>query len=102
MNVIFDLGGVVFNWDPDRLIAEIFENKEIHPIVRSGIINHHDWVDLDRGILSEEEAIKRGSKRTGVPEAKLRQFMQAVPPFLTPIDESLQLVEDLKNNGNKL
>jgi putative hydrolase of the HAD superfamily len=102
LNVIFDLGGVVFNWDPDKLIADIFENKEIHHIVRSGFINHHDWVDLDRGTLTEEEAIKRGSGRTGVPESKLKRFMQAVPPFLTPIDESLQLVQDLKDNAHKL
>jgi putative hydrolase of the HAD superfamily len=28
--------------------------------------------------------------------------MQAVPPFLTPIDKSLQLIQELKNNNNKL
>jgi putative hydrolase of the HAD superfamily len=52
MNVVFDLGGVVFTWDPDKLIADIFENKEVHQVVRSEIINHHDWVELDRGTLS--------------------------------------------------
>ncbi len=102
MNVVFDLGGVVFTWDPDKLIADIFENKEVHQIVRSEIINHHDWLELDRGTLSEEEAIGRGSRRTGLPESELRRFMQAVPPFLTPIDKSLQLIQELKNNNNKL
>lgn len=102
MNVIFDLGGVVFTWDPDKLIADIFENKEVHQVVRSEIINHHDWVELDRGTLSEEEAIGRGSRRTGLPESELKRFMHAVPPFLTPIDKSVQLMQELKNNSNKL
>ena len=102
MNVVFDLGGVVFTWDPDKLIADIIDNKEIHHIVRSKIINHHDWNDLDRGILPEEEAIQRGSNRTGIPESELRRLMQAVPPFLIPIDDTVQLIQDLKNNHNKL
>lgn len=102
MNVVFDLGGVVFNWKPDKLIADTFENKNIHQIVLSGLFRHHDWIELDRGTLAEEEAVKRGSVRTGLPESEINRLMQAVPPFLTPIDESVQLIRDLKDNKNKL
>jgi putative hydrolase of the HAD superfamily len=59
------------------------------------------WVELDRGTLSEEEAIGRGSRRTGLPESELKRFMHAIPPFLTPIEKSVQLIQELKNN-NKL
>jgi putative hydrolase of the HAD superfamily len=93
---------VVFAWDPDKLIAEIFEEKETRQLIRSEIINHHDWVDLDRGTLSEEEAIERGSIRTGIPKSDVRQFMKAVPLFLTPIEKSVQLIRELKSNDNKL
>jgi len=102
LNVIFDLGGVVFAWEPDKLIADAIENKDIHHIVRSKIINHHDWVDLDRGTLTEEEAIKRGSERTGLPESEIGRFMKALPPFLTPITKSVQLIQELKKHNNKL
>jgi len=102
LNVVFDLGGVVFNWNPDKLIAEIFEENKNRQLIRSEIINHDDWVDLDRGTLSEGEAIERGSIRTGIPESDVRRFMKAVPLFLTPIEKSVQLIRELKSNDNKL
>jgi putative hydrolase of the HAD superfamily len=102
LNVIFDLGGVVFTWNPDKLIADIFENKDVRRRVRTDIINHGDWTELDRGTLAENEAIKRGSKRVGIPESEVTRFMQAVPHFLTPIEKSVQLIGELKDNNNKL
>jgi putative hydrolase of the HAD superfamily len=102
LNVIFDLGGVVFNWKPEKLIADTIENKDIHDVLLSGIFKHQDWVELDRGVLSEKDAIKRGSERTGLPESDINRLMEAVPPFLTPIKESVKLIRDLKNQNNRL
>jgi len=102
LNIIFDLGGVVFTWEPDKLIADTIDNKDIHHLIKEGIINHSDWVDLDRGTLSEDEAVKRGSMRTGLPESQIKRLMRAMPLSLTPINESVKLIEDLKKNHNKL
>jgi putative hydrolase of the HAD superfamily len=102
LNIIFDLGGVVFHWEPKKLIADTIENKDIHQKLLKGILRHQDWIELDRGSLSEEEAIKRGSQRTGLPESEILKLMQAVPPFLTPIEESVKLIQRLKNHNNKL
>ena len=102
MNIIFDLGGVVFNWEPKKLIADTIENSGIHQKLLTGILKHQDWIELDRGSLSEEEAIKRGAQRTGLPESEIHRLMQAVPPFLTPIEESVKLIRRLKNHNNRL
>ena len=102
MNIIFDLGGVVFNWEPVKLIADTFENQNIHNVLLTKIFKHEDWIELDRGTLAEQAAIKRGSERTGLPESEISRLLQAVPPFLTPIEESVKLIRRLKNYNNKL
>jgi putative hydrolase of the HAD superfamily len=102
LNIIYDLGGVVFNWEPVKLIADTFENHDIHDVLLTKIFKHADWIELDRGTLAEQVAIKRASERTGLPESEINRLFQAVPPFLTPIEESVKLIRRLKNHNNKL
>ena len=102
MNVIFDLGGVVVTWDPIEFIKHTVENKQIHHLLRKELMDHQDWLDLDRGILSVKDAVARAAKRTALSEEEIQHILNAVPPFLKPIAESIQLVKDLKKNGNKL
>ena len=63
MNVVFDLGGVVFNWAPDAIIDSVFEDSDTQDLVRKEVFNHSDWVELDRGTISLERAISRGAAR---------------------------------------
>ena len=95
MNIVFDLGGVVFNWQPEKIISSVFDDIDTHDIVRREIFQHQDWLDLDRGTLDYEQSIKRGAKRTGLPEAKVRHLLEQVPIHLTPIDGTLTLIEEL-------
>ena len=53
MNVVFDLGGVVVRWQPDVLIASVFDDAELRARVRREIIDHADWLALDRGVLEK-------------------------------------------------
>lgn len=102
MNVIFDLGGVVVTWDPNDFVRKTVKNKKKQHVLRSEIVDHSDWIALDRGTLSLDEAIRRGAERTGLPESEIERLLEAVPPFLMPVPGSIQLVKDLKKNGNKL
>jgi len=49
MNIVFDLGGVVFNWLPDKLIAQFSADVRIQQLIRTQVLNHPDWLALDRG-----------------------------------------------------
>jgi putative hydrolase of the HAD superfamily len=102
VNIIFDLGGVVVTWDPSEFVKNTVEDKQNQQILQTEMVNHPDWIDLDRGILTEGDAVQRGAIRTGLPEFEIQRLLRAVPPFLTPIPDSLKLVKDLKTNGNKL
>jgi len=42
LNVVFDLGGVVFTWLPDKLIESVFEDRETQETVKAGVFDHPD------------------------------------------------------------
>ena len=102
LNIVFDLGGVVFNWQPDSIIRSVFTDSRIQKLVRAEIIGHLDWLELDRGTLSQEEAIFRGASRTGLPCADIEKLLNAVPPSLTPIPGTIELIRSTKKANNRL
>lgn len=102
MNVAFDLGGVVFTWQPDQIIKSVFEDRETQKKVRSEIFAHPDWVELDRGILDRGEAIERGAMRTGLSRSEISELMRQIPRSLTPIMDTVRLIHSIKRSGNKV
>ncbi len=102
MNVVFDLGGVVFTWQPDQIIKSVFEDHETQEKVRSEIFAHPDWVELDRGILDRGEAIERGAIRTELSRSKISELMHQIPRSLTPIMDTVRLIHSVKRSGNKV
>ena len=102
MNIVFDLGGVVFNWRPDAIIESIFEDPATQNLVRKKVFAHLDWVELDRGTLSLEQAIDRGAARTGLHPRDVERLFNAVPPSLTPIEQTIELIRELTITANRL
>lgn len=102
MNIVFDLGGVVFNWHPDAIIRSIFEDTDTQDLVRKRVFEHSDWIELDRGSIALEQAIDRGAARTGLPAEDIERLLEAVPRFLTPIEATIELILELSSTKNRL
>lgn len=102
MNVVFDLGGVVVRWQPERLIASVFDAPDIRAMVRREIIDHPDWLALDRGVLSKDEAAVRGAGRTGLPAAAVQSLLDRVPASLAVIPETVALMRRVRAQGHTL
>jgi putative hydrolase of the HAD superfamily len=102
LNFVFDLGGVVFRWQPEKIIRHVFQDQKKQDLVRSEIINHADWVELDRGTLSLDQAIVRGTLRTGLPREEVEKLLNAVPQSLTPIEETIDLIRTIRGLNNRL
>src|SRR5688572_16803270 len=102
MNLIFDLGGVVVRWDPAAIIASVFEDTDVQNRIRDGVFAHPDWLELDRGTLGREDAIRRAAQRTGIEAAELTRLLIAVPSSLVPIPQTVELLYRLKARGYPL
>jgi HAD superfamily hydrolase (TIGR01509 family) len=98
-NVVFDFGGVLVRWQPEAFIAAFYADEHSRALVRDAVIRHPDWIDIDRGTLAESAAIERFAARTGRPAAEMRAFMQHIKDSLTPLPDSIALLDELAQRG---
>ena len=99
MNIVFDLGGVVVNWLPDKLAATAFADPEQQQLCLDKIIGHPDWLALDRGSITLDQAIKNAHTRTGMSEESIADFFEMLGPSLTPIKDTVDLIQELSAAG---
>ena len=53
MDVVFDLGNVVLNWNVDEILESLDNDAGEKSQLRLHLFEHPDWLDMDRGLLAE-------------------------------------------------
>jgi putative hydrolase of the HAD superfamily len=98
-NVIFDLGGVVLEWDPERILQGYYPDPESRTLMKGALFQHPDWLDLDRGTLSEADLVARAAHRTGRPVLELEGLLRAVRESLRAKPDTVALLDRLFARG---
>ena len=98
-SVIFDLGGVLIEWNPDRILASYYADPEMQALMKTAMFLHPDWLELDRGTLNEAELLARLASRTRRPAAELSGLLQAVRESLHTKPDTVALLEKLHDRG---
>ncbi len=109
-DVVFDLGGVVFRWEPLVLLQQLFPQRmpdEASARHWAGQIfqtfaPEADWALFDLGRIEPEALAQRIARRTGLSEQELQQLIDGIPPHLTPMQGTVDLIHDLKAAGHRL
>lgn len=94
-NVIFDLGGVLLEWNPDVILEGYYSDPGARAAMKAALFKHPDWLQLDRGTLAESEALVRLQQRTGRPAKELQGLFDAVRSSLTPKADTVALLQCL-------
>jgi len=102
MNVIFDLGGVVVEWSPQTICAQAFDDPALRQVAMKHILQHPDWLELDRGSLAREEAIQRASSRTTWSPDAVGDFFDTVLASLRLKADTVALMQRMHAAGHKL
>ena len=55
-NIIFDFGGVVVDFAPKDFLMDHFMNRRAEEETYALVFGSQEWLDLDRGIISREQA----------------------------------------------
>ncbi len=103
-NILFDMGNVLIRFAPDVFIrrAGIPEGPDYDLLMRE-VYRSVEWVELDRGVLTEEAALAamcaRLPERLHAAAEKLVTHWDR-PPL--PVAGMEELAEDLKNAGYEL
>ena len=77
MKVVFDFGGVLFNWHPPSLLRRELPHRAADEASASHWVREFfqgyggDWAEFDRGTVETPELVSRIARRTGLPGAEL-------------------------------
>lgn len=96
-NIIFDVGNVLLRWDPHFIVTQTFKETSDPAQLVQTIFKHQTWLDLNLGLLSEQEALVEYQTRLGIEMARLEEMMETVRESLQPLPGSLELLHALNN-----
>lgn len=108
--VVFDFGGVVFNWKPVDLILSLWphlaktteEAQALAASIFQSFVPGSDWAEFDRGSVAQPVLVQRLAQRTGLAESDLHQLVEAIPPHLVPLAATVDWIERLAKAGTRL
>lgn len=100
--IIFDIGNVLvdFRW---RQMFESFGLKEDEiEKLANATVRHQAWLDLDKGIISTEEAKEAYAKE--VPEYRefIERIYQEMDKLLVQFDYSIPWITEMKERGYRI
>lgn len=99
-NIVFDMGGVLINFDAQRYTSRFVPDPADYELIHRELFRSVEWIRMDRGSITDEEAVACVCRR--LPE----RLHQAVADILEhwhqdipPLDGVYDLVEELKGKG---
>lgn len=70
-NVVFDLGGVVVDWSPERLMEEYTGDRAMPVSLFERGFFRKFWPDYDRGTIDQVNIVREMSVFSGRPYARM-------------------------------
>ena len=95
-NLILDIGNVICDWNPDGLIASAFEIPAEQQEALSVTVGNPDWLALDRGTLTVDEAIERAQARTSLNPQGIARIYANLCTSLLALPSSMEAMHRAK------
>lgn len=101
-NIIFDIGNVLLEFKPLDYLKRTFNDDNLEKFLYKEIFQSEEWLDLDRGTLTQEQAVKIISLRNPNYEMHIKKCMANWIDILSPIEGTVTVLNQLKEKGYKL
>ena len=99
-NIVFDLGRVLIKFEPKEYIEQNIPEEKREGFY-NGIFGSAEWLMLDRGTLSYEDAKKIFKERVPGADKQIDRLFDAdLFEILQPIEENVKLLPKLKEKYN--
>lgn len=99
-NIVFDMGNVLLQFDPELFMNRIDLNEADRKILRKELWGSVEWIRTDRGSMNTHEAANSIHKR--IPERLWDTVDRLIDHWyepLVPIEGMEEIVKNLKDNG---
>ena len=95
MNVLFDLGNVVLNWDPQSIISSLNLSEVKKRAIGSQLLGSDYWLELDAGCSSETQIIERLAASSVLSASDIQQCLDAAKHSLLEIGPTIELMQQI-------
>ncbi len=106
MNIVFDFGNVLFEWNPERLVTEHFPvalpSGFVPAQLVDRLVNHQDWLDFDLGFIDSRELSQRSASRLDVDANALQTFVDRIPHVLPLIEPTVKHMQALVGSRHRV
>lgn len=100
-NVVFDIGNVLVTFEWERLAREIgFTDKDLQVLAEKVIGDR--WVEFDRGVMSEDEALKYVQEAIPGLEEKFATLWHRIDEAIHVYPYVNEWMRELKSEGYKI
>ncbi|MBC8063148.1 MAG: HAD family phosphatase [Clostridiaceae bacterium] len=100
--IIFDIGNVLIDFKPIEYLKNLFPREEDILVLHKLIFGSIEWLKLDRGIITLQEAIEILSNKNPQQKDKIKRCLEAWVEILTPIEEVVEILKKLDLEKYKL
>jgi putative hydrolase of the HAD superfamily len=107
-HVVFDFGGVVFQWRPSELLKRTLPHRAVDEAAAQRLVldffqNYEgDWGRFDRGTIEVPELAPLIAERLGFELGEVQAVIDAVPGELEAQRETVDLLHRLHDAGHRL
>ncbi len=98
-NVVFDVGNVIVRWAPLEIIRLTFGDVEQPEAMAKNVFMSDIWLDLNRGLLTEQEAKLRYQQELDFTADDSHRLFYYVKRSLIELYGSVALINKLKSAG---
>ncbi len=102
MDIIFDVGGVLLNWNPRAELQKLFPNPDVQQMIIDKIIRSDIWKSYDAGTVDSKELVNSASSITSLSERKFKDMLLLLRDSMIPKKDTLELAEKLNEEGHSL
>ena len=99
MNVVFDFGAVLFEWQPAERVARHFPalaaTQAQAQALAQAIFHHADWQDFDRGLLPLAQVVESTAARLSLAHHEVHELLAPIGEQLQPISANVEVLESL-------
>ena len=97
-HIVFDMGNVLMRYDPEVPLKEFVKTEEARNLIRKELFQGLEWVEADRGMISEEEMYQSVKKR--IPSQYHEELKRCVYEWdicMKPLEESVKFCKCLQH-----
>lgn len=101
-NIIFDVGKVLVEWEPEQAMARLGMDAATVDAVADATVRTKDWDEADRGALTPEELLLHFIEKAPEYEKEIRNFWEHIGMAIYQYDYVKEWMRALKEQGYHL